>query len=118
MKYKTLVRLTVKVLGIYLVVAGLGQLCGALVYVVGLSLGTTGVSSVAFWRYLSMLGSPAGNVVLGLYLFFGGTWVVNKIVPSNRPYCPECGCELTGLTGARCPECGVQLPTGLVGGVS
>ncbi len=112
MKYKTLVRIALKVLGAYLVVIGLGQLVSALLMLVGLAVGVGGARGLVLWHYLSMVGSPVVQICLGCYLFFAGTWVVNKIIPSNRPYCPECGYELTGLTGPRCPECGTQLPPG------
>jgi hypothetical protein len=49
------------------------------------------------------------QAAFGLYLFFGGTWVVNKVIPSNKPYCPDCGYDLSRRTTDRCPECGVAL---------
>ena len=48
---------------------------------------------------------------LGLYLLIGGKWLLNKIIPSNRPYCPECGYDLSKNTSDHCPECGVALPS-------
>ncbi|MCH8152160.1 MAG: hypothetical protein IH830_07290 [Planctomycetes bacterium] len=56
------------------------------------------------------LRGPLIGCALGLYLFFGGKWVVNLCIPSNRPYCPECGYDLSKATSANCPECGVKLP--------
>ncbi len=47
--------------------------------------------------------------VLGLYLLFSGEALVNLCIPSNRPYCPECGYELSESSQERCPECGVNL---------
>ena len=50
---------------------------------------------------------------VGLYLFFGGEWIVNKAIPSNRPYCPSCGYDLSKRSGDNCPECGDELPSEL-----
>lgn len=60
-----------------------------------------------------VLMSTAGYLApfaIGLYLFFGGEWVVNLAIASNRPYCPECGYDLSRATGPVCPECGTLLP--------
>ena len=40
------------------------------------------------------------------YLFFGGKWVADKAIPGNRPYCHECGYDLTNAAGNVCTECG------------
>jgi hypothetical protein len=53
---------------------------------------------------------PSAQLALGLYLFFGGEWIVNRAIPSNRPYCPECGYDLSRSRREHCPECGVTLP--------
>ena len=47
------------------------------------------------------------QLCIGLYLFRGGDWIVNRVIPTNRPYCHECGYDLTGSGMAgECPECG------------
>ena len=65
------------------------------------------------WTYFVMhLASPVAQSAIGLYLLLGGAWLVNKCIPSNRPYCPECGYDLSSSKGSgRCPECGVPIPS-------
>jgi hypothetical protein len=52
--------------------------------------------------------SPLMQLCGGLYLFFDGRRVVDWAVPGNRPYCPECGYDLTAASGDVCPECGTN----------
>ena len=117
MKYKTLFRMLLKATGVFLVTAGvataLHQLGSFLVYI-GYSLMPSatwlprpGPSVPAVtWSLLATLLEPAFQIAAGAYLFFGGRWIVDKAIPGNRPYCPECGHDLTGATRNRCPECG------------
>jgi hypothetical protein len=104
MKYKTAVRLALKILGVFLIAQAIPYLFNMVVYVL-YSLWSTGGPAVEWY-----LGSGLGSVVqvlIGLYLFFGGKWIVDRVVPSNRPYCHECAYELTGLAQEGvCPECG------------
>jgi rubrerythrin len=60
--------------------------------------------------YASSFLSISIEMIAGAYLFFGGKWVADKAIPSNRPYCHECGYELTGNVSDRCPECGTFPP--------
>ena len=46
---------------------------------------------------------------LGIYLIAGGEWLVSKCIPSNRPYCPECGYDLSNSSTDWCAECGIDL---------
>jgi hypothetical protein len=62
------------------------------------------------WLEIARFGGYLVQLLLGLYLFFGAKWIVNKAIPSNRPYCPECGYDLSKSRGDVCPECGVALP--------
>lgn len=54
-------------------------------------------------------------LLAGLYLIFGGEWLVRRIAPANRSFCEHCGYQLTGAAHARCPECGTALPAGPTG---
>ena len=109
MKYKTAVRLAVRLIGLFLIAQSLPSLvtgCGSIVLGV-LAGGLMGSSIGLFSWAIQNATTHVLAALVGLYLFFGGAWIVNRLIPSNRPYCPECGYETTGLpTEGICPECG------------
>ncbi len=103
-KYKTLFRV-------------LQHLVGLLVFALGVVLSANHLQTLLY--FFANPGSPFPmswwalipvegivGVALGLYLFFGGKWIANLAIPGNRPYCDECGYDLTDATGDSCPECG------------
>lgn len=103
MKYKTLFRLSLKAVGLFFVIQGVLGLIPEVVIMIHLVIDDKPPSVIArFPRYIDNLMA----ITLGLYLFFGGKWIVNKAIPSNRPYCNECGYELRNLTNNCCSECG------------
>jgi len=107
MKYKTLFRMGLKLLGLYLIATGISPLF-AFAMQLALSLFTAGIApfgGVQSWYFLVGLAQPIILIGTGLYLFFSGEWIVNLAIPGNRPYCQECGYDLTGATRNRCPEC-------------
>lgn len=109
MKYKTAFRLALRLIGIFLIAESLPWIvvsCGSLALTI-VTQGQFGPGySLAAWSFQSWLAQLLGAFT-GLYLFFGGAWIVNRVIPSNRPYCHECGYEITGLpTEGICPECG------------
>ena len=113
MKHKTWFRLVLKALGIYLIATNLNGLAmvGLWIAQVGLANISSSVSSpspIPGEVWLQLL-PPAIPIAIGIYLLFGGKWLVNFCIPSNRPYCPDCGYDVSGAT-ERCPECGAALP--------
>ncbi|HWB18761.1 MAG TPA: hypothetical protein VG711_00550 [Phycisphaerales bacterium] len=115
MKHKTWFRLVLKAIGVLLACLGLPQVVsGGLRTLALLTYQSFGMPSPP-WSQIMYYVAPefaAGTLqaFLGTYLFFGGRWIVEKCIPSNRPYCPNCGYELKSLTSSLCPECGIVLP--------
>jgi hypothetical protein len=109
MKYKTLFRLAVKFLGLWVIVIGGAE---GVLYLAQIAMALMNQQSMGMWQWMvPMALSPILKVGLGLYLFTRGEWIVNLAIPSNRAYCPHCGYDLQGRDGGRhCPECGVGLP--------
>ena len=103
MKHKTLFRLLLKVLGVYLVVDGVGGFIEHAIWYIELP---GSGAPTDFWMLLSQWAPAVLKAVIGTYLFFGGKWVVDLAIPSNRPYCHECGYDLTGAAGNIRNECG------------
>ena len=116
MKHKTWFRLVIKAIGVLLVGFGTETLIEGVIYGIAYLEQITGMGGgMTFFPTSYLIARPVGGLAVaafGLYLFFGGAWIVNKAIPSNRPYCPECGYDLShSAAGAtNCPECGVALP--------
>jgi hypothetical protein len=117
MKHKTWFRLALKGIGIYMICTAIPSILAytsslALQYSQMNSQVITGWSSAQQWLWMIPQALDWGSrIAIGLYLVLGGNWIVNKVIPSNRPYCPECGYELShNASSMKCPECGVALP--------
>jgi hypothetical protein len=105
MKYKTLCRLLVRLMGVYFLGFGVLRVFAVIVeLIMMLTNSRRGSMTGLSWLYWAF--DPIGYLVVGGYLFLGSKWVVDKLIPSNRPYCHECGYDLTGTVGNVCGECG------------
>ncbi|HRK32410.1 MAG TPA: hypothetical protein PLD59_15200 [Tepidisphaeraceae bacterium] len=107
MRYKTLFRLGLKLIGVAATITSGGGLLSSLWLVLSAYIGSSGMNFEYAWNaYAGYIFLNTCGVLLGLYFFFGGKWVADLAIPSNRPYCHECGYDLTAATGHICNECG------------
>jgi hypothetical protein len=101
MRYKTLFRVMLKFLGVWLTTNAMVGACGSL---------STWITSTwlrgegGYPYYMLFIRDGVGSI--GLYLFFAGKWIADLAIPGNRPYCHECGYDLSGAAGRICHECG------------
>ena len=110
MRYKTFTRLLIKLMGIYFLLGGVVSLVAAVIYLVMM------LGEYSSYGGLSMIAYPVSwgvsslfSVGIGFFLLLASNWIVGLLIPSNRPYCPNCGYELTGSMRPQCPECGVDV---------
>ncbi len=117
MKHKTWFRLILKAIGILLLAFGVPDLIAYInnyivqrVYMQNIGTPYGGIQPEWLAVLLHIL-APFLQVLIGLYLLLDGKWLLERIIPSNRPYCPNCGYDLSesGQPQA-CSECGVELP--------
>lgn len=121
MKHKTWFRLVLKAIGILLIamsLPALGQAVGALAYALMDTSMNLSFPDNYWVVQASFYAGGLAQFAFGLYLILGGKWIVDRAIPSNRPYCPECGYDMSRTQGARCPECGVELPRDSAGPIS
>lgn len=113
MKHKTWFRLVLQAIGVLLVGLSLPDVFTTVLRVIYIATDdqfSANIGTPQWWTWGSFV-APMLQFAFGLYLMCGGGWILNKIIPSNRAYCPECGYDLTRSKSERCPECGVTLPT-------
>lgn len=110
-KPKTLFRLLLKLLGVWLFTLGIGSLAQSIISVIAISQMISGTSNPYYRQELPRLVQPLIETAMGLYLFFGGEWVVQRVTPDNRRRCPECQYDLSHASSSVCPECGTALAT-------
>ncbi len=87
MRYKTLFRVLLKVLGVWLVITGLGTLTAVAFHVADIIFERGFPTNSPGWRYWGWQFRGVIQLIAGLYLFFGGRWIADKAIPSNRLYC-------------------------------
>jgi hypothetical protein len=116
MKYKTQFRLGIK--GVALITFLITSPILLYIIMLAISLFIQGTGMFFSWTDLLIPFALSLPTVLSIYVFFRPNLIVNLAIPSNKPYCPECGYPLTKPIPNHCSECGTALPNDLVGAVN
>ena len=61
------------------------------------------------WMYGGALLGTIAQAGIGLYLLFGGGWIVTRCMREIRDRCIACGYDLSAATGEVCTECGTPI---------
>lgn len=114
--------LMVRGFGLYLLISSLTQLMPTLSNLLrqgvvstrqGAGAGGAATGAVASNNQFSWLVwqslAPVAILALGIYLFFGGAWVIDKLCREVVDRCRRCGYDLREAPGGICPECGTLL---------
>ncbi len=88
MKYKALFWVLLKPLGVFLVIDGISLLFM-----------THEDPLPGLWR-----------LATGVYLLFGGRFIVNVAFPMRLRRCQDCGYDLIDGATGQCPGCGITVP--------
>ncbi len=105
MRYKTLFRVLVKVIGVWFLAQGVSNLITQTFAVVQAYVRDPNYLGTSWLEYMPIY--PASSILVGLYLYLGGRWIADVAIPGNRPYCPQCGYDLASTAAGECPECGL-----------
>lgn len=62
-----------------------------------------------YWAFGGGLAGSLAQAAIGLYLLFGGNWIINRCLKEVRNRCISCGYDLTASTADACPECGAPI---------
>jgi len=57
-------------------------------------------------------GSALGTLAeagIGLYLLFGGNWIISRCLKEIRDNCVSCGYDISASVGDTCSECGAPI---------
>lgn len=111
--------LMVRGFGLYLLISGVNQLMPTLSNFLrqgvtsarpaaGSATGAVATNSQLSWLVWQSL-APVAILALGLYFFFGGAWVIDKLCREVVDRCRRCGYDLREAPGGICPECGTAL---------
>ncbi|MHC4977174.1 MAG: hypothetical protein ACYTF7_11300 [Planctomycetota bacterium] len=122
MKYKTQVRLAVRLIGLLVALLTVSNLISLIVFgVIGFNTAgaAPGFDLLSLMYFVTQTESfGALTCIYAVVLFFRPNHIVNKLIPSNKSYCPECGYQLARPIGTHCTECGTALPNNLRGEVN
>lgn len=110
---RVLVTVAVRLIGLLILGFGIGPIASALANFLPVlippmaNIATPRAQILGAVLYIvSMLLTP----LVGLYLLFGGRWIIAKILRGLDPRrCPSCGYDVASLNTEQCPECNAKL---------
>jgi len=61
------------------------------------------------WMYGGMLVGNVAQAGIGVYLLFGGGWIINRCLAELQHNCVSCGYDISASVGDACSECGAPI---------
>lgn len=104
MHQRTVFRIAVRVIGVFITANGAAELAFITMRV---AWDAISYPSRNFGDYrLDAIGQAITSGLLGVYLFTGPMWIVDLAAPPTQTSCANCGYDVTMLRSPVCPECG------------
>jgi len=110
---RVIATIVVRLIGLVVLAFGVGSAAGALANYLPVflpAIANISTPRAQLFGITLILASTLVTPLIGLYLLFGGKWMITRITRGLDPRsCPSCGYDVASLNADQCPECNSKL---------